>query len=67
MTNERCDKCGEMPGVEFLQSWMRTGNPMLGNISPLEMLQAGRGHKLAEFIEAAYELNTSPQHDDVPL
>lgn len=63
MTNGRCDHCGEMPGVEFLQAWMHTPNPMLGNITPLEMMKAGRGDNLARFIETAYELNQGPSGD----
>jgi prenyltransferase beta subunit len=39
--------------IDFLQAWMRTPNPMLGNMAPLTMLRAGFGHRLAAFIEGA--------------
>lgn len=51
-----------LAGVDFLQVWMRAPNPMLGNSTPLAMLKANRGHKLAQFIEDAYE----GDHEDVP-
>lgn len=50
-----------MNNVEFLQTWMRTENPMLGNIKPLDMLRAGKGNKLAQFLEATYELDKVPE------
>lgn len=42
-------------GVDFLQNWMRTPNPMLGDNRPIEMLRMGKGARLALFIEEAYE------------
>ena len=51
MTITRCPRCGEIPGVQFLHAWMRTANPMLGNVSPLDMCKMGFGHRLAQFIE----------------
>ncbi len=50
-------------GIDFLHKWMRTGNPMLGGIAPLEMLRQGRGTKLARFIEDAYEDMQPPQKE----
>lgn len=44
-----------LTGVDFLHAWMRADNPMLGGITPLDMLKMGRGEKLAYFIEEAYE------------
>lgn len=44
-------------GIEFLQTWMRAENPMLGGVTPLAMLKAGRGEKLAKFIEEAHAAN----------
>jgi hypothetical protein len=55
--SERCVVCGELPGVDFLHLWMATPNPLLGGLSPLQMLHAGRGEKLAQFIECAAEAN----------
>lgn len=43
----------ERGGVQFLLTWMRTPNPQLGDVSPLEMLRLGRGAKLAQFVDAA--------------
>lgn len=40
-------------GVDFLFRWMKAKNPQLGGVSPLELLDAGRGHKLAQFIRNA--------------
>jgi hypothetical protein len=60
VTKKRCEKCGQLPGIEFLQTWMRTKNPILGGIAPLEMLKLGYGVRLADFIERAHEENRSP-------
>lgn len=38
--------------VEFLHAWMRAPNPLLAGRTPLQMLKAGMGDKLAAFIEA---------------
>ena len=40
-------------GVAFLLQWMRAKNPMLGDVAPLELLDMGRGEKLAAFIRGA--------------
>lgn len=45
----------ERTGIEFLHLWMRTPNPMLGNVSPLDMMDSGRGERLADFIRDAAE------------
>ena len=50
-----------LTGVEFLQAWMRTPNPMLGDVAPLTMLKSGRGDRLAMFIEHAYEAEQPPE------
>lgn len=43
--------------IDFLQRWMRTPSPLLGNVTPLDMMKLGRGEKLAQFIETQFELN----------
>lgn len=63
--NRCCELLQRLPdepqsNVQFLQRWMRTPNPMLGNVAPLDMCRMGKGDKLAQFIEAAYELDRSP-------
>lgn len=37
--------------------WFKTINPMLGGISPLEMIKAGRGEKLKKFIDSLLKGN----------
>ena len=37
--------------------WFQTPNPMLGNVSPREMIIAGRFRKLLKFIQTALEKN----------
>lgn len=60
----RAQKTAEQPepltGVDFLHTWMRTPNPSLGGIVPIDMLKHGKGQKLAQFIEAAYEAGQAP-------
>lgn len=54
-------------GIEFLFNWMRTPNPMLGNISPEQMIKLGRGHTLIQFIHDAQEdFEALPKHDREP-
>ena len=55
---------GKMTGVEFLLTWMATPNPSLGGVSPLWMLEHGKGEKLGRFIRKAMEDNgvTEPQN-----
>jgi len=40
-------------GIDFLFAWMTTENPMLGGVTPLWMMEHGKGAKLAEFIKDA--------------
>lgn len=47
-------------GPDFLHRWMRAKNPLLGDMAPLEMLKAGRGEKLARFIEEAAQESAPP-------
>lgn len=56
------DQPSALTGVEFLHRWMETPNPMLGYVSPLDMMDIGRGAKLAKFIrqEAADNEATVP-------
>jgi len=44
-------------GIDFLFAWMTTKNPMLGGVTPLWMMEHGRGDKLAKFIRAALKEN----------
>lgn len=37
--------------------WMNESNPLLGNVSPVEMIQAGRAKKLLKFIINQIEEN----------
>jgi membrane protease subunit (stomatin/prohibitin family) len=43
--------------LEFLFAWMQTPNPMLGDVTPLWMMEHGKGEKLARFMRQAYEDN----------
>lgn len=49
-----------MEGIDFLQCWMRTPNPMLGNAVPIEMMRAGLGHRVAAFIDSAFAADLIP-------
>tara|TARA_R110002126_G_scaffold36851_1_gene111735 strand:+ start:3864 stop:4346 length:483 start_codon:yes stop_codon:yes gene_type:complete len=44
--------------------WFKTPNPNLGNVSPNQMIDMGRGHKVQQFIETAIELNTPASNAD---
>jgi hypothetical protein len=37
--------------------WMRTSNPLLGGVTPREMIVAGRSAKLLKFVEEALSEN----------
>lgn len=39
--------------------WMKTPNPHLGNLAPIEFIRRGRGHKVMQFIDNA-ELELHP-------
>jgi hypothetical protein len=41
--------------LQFFFDWMTTPNPNFGNAVPLSMLEAGLGHKVAQFIRHAIE------------
>lgn len=43
------------------QQWMITKNPLLGNISPAEMILLGRVNKLNEYIDDTIKLQTPPR------
>lgn len=47
-------------GIDFLHAWMRTPNPQFGGSAPLALMKLGRGHKVAQYIETAYELSCPP-------
>jgi hypothetical protein len=40
--------------------WFQTPNPLLGNITPKEMIRRGRFRKLLEFIQTALDENPPP-------
>lgn len=50
-------------GIDFLQKWMRAPNPMLGDAVPIELMRAGLGHRVAAFIESAFEAETVAEPD----
>jgi hypothetical protein len=41
------------------QLWFKTPNPMLGNVSPRDMIRFGRYNKLLRFVTQAIEENSS--------
>lgn len=52
------------PVIEFfdgdlhkVEQWMNTENPMLGGVSPCEMLLNERGERLQKFIDEAMRQN----------
>lgn len=47
----------QLLGGEKAALWWTTNNPMLGNISPDDMIRFGRGDNLYRFIAAARECN----------
>lgn len=58
MENEEAiKKCKQLVLYYFNQNeyraslWFSTPNPLLGNISPNDVIEAGRGDKLLKFIE----------------
>ncbi len=42
-------------------NWMRTRNPLLGDVSPNEMIQMGREDKLHTFVSDAHAFNELPK------
>lgn len=66
MTNQRCDKCGQMNSTEFLQLWMRTPSVWFGGASPLYMLKMGRGEKVAQFLDSRLQLDQPPVEPKAP-
>src|SRR5881392_3427038 len=42
--------------------WFKTVNPLLGNISPRDMIRYGRYEKLRHFVMSALEENAAGQH-----
>jgi len=41
--------------------WFRTPNPLLGNITPRDMIRIGRFRKLQRFIQNALDENPPPR------
>lgn len=42
---------------EKTNAWMRTKNPFFGHLSPIFLINRGRGHKVLQFIDNAKEGN----------
>lgn len=42
--------------------WMATPNPNFGNVSPVQMIMNGRGHKVKQFVEDAIHNNHVENH-----
>ena len=43
--------------IDRTMLWFQTPNPLLGNISPADMIKMGRSKKLLQFIQTALEEN----------
>jgi hypothetical protein len=41
--------------LEFFFKWMTTRNPNFGHLTPIHLMEIGRGHKVAAFIREAME------------
>ena len=44
---------GSDVAIEKTLWWWREENPLLGNVSPLDLIEMGREHKVRQFIDAA--------------
>lgn len=42
--------------------WFKTSNPLLGNVSPIDMVRLGRFAKLVHFVETSLAENEAPPH-----
>ena len=47
------------------ERWMRTENPLLGGVSPYQMLKWGRGEKLLTFIKNQLAENRLPEPEKI--
>lgn len=45
--------------IEKCALWFRTENPMFGNVSPEFLILCGRAEKVAKFVNAALDENSS--------
>ena len=45
------------PAEYIAHGWMQAKNPMLGNVTPIDMLLVGRKNKLVKFIKCQLEEN----------
>ena len=43
-----------------IHAWLNSKNPMLGDISPMQMIHLGREKKLLEFVRSALAENERP-------
>lgn len=50
---------GEQKGK--VNIWMESRNPLLGMLTPLQMIQYGRGERLLEFVRNSLEENERAQ------
>ncbi len=53
-------------GVDFLFRWMETKNPLLGDVTPLWMMEHGKGEKLAKFIRQSWEDSRAADPQEPP-
>lgn len=51
--NEICQRVQDIMQWDIYKAdtWMKTLNPFLGDISPIEMIRLGRGHRVMSFID----------------
>lgn len=47
----------QLGSKEKADVWFDTKNPLLGNVSPIEMIKSGRWEKLFKFIEVSSQGN----------
>lgn len=43
--------------MDKVSAWMMIKNPHLGNVSPWDLFERGRGHKVLSFVKGALEEN----------
>ena len=52
--------CGFFGSTSTTDLWMRSENPLLGGLRPVEMIRLGRGDRLIKFIKNSLEENKRP-------
>ena len=53
--------------VSKVASWLASENPMLGGITPIDMIVQGRTAKLAKFVRHQLEENNPPELDPMKV